>query len=431
MRYILMRNFRGFSSAFIPIVNTNFLVGENSTGKSSFLKTISILSQPQFQLQPDIVMRDTSASGVFDDFVSAWSKDRSFFEIGLAEIISKKRQANIKFAVYRFVDNDGAAKLNTYKLLLNGKFLEIDLSSKSAKYRITPFETALKKSDVVDGNSIIIEAESSAIGEFKDFPSDFPSAMPLPFLLHSISKERGIKTEDDNPLRDPLLEGFSITSIAPIRTAPKRFYDGISNAYSPEGEHTPFLLRRSLKAGANSATFAIKLDEFGKASGLFETIFPHTFGTDARAPFEIVVKFSGAEINMNNVGYGVSQALPLIVEFLTREKARGFAVQQPEVHLHPRAQAALGGLIYDLAKDVKHSFFIETHSDYMIDRYRIEMHADATAEKPSAQILFFMREENGNLCHSIPILNDGSYPLDQPNEFREFFFREQLKLLDI
>nr|WP_274378294.1 AAA family ATPase [Rhodanobacter spathiphylli] len=426
-----MRNFRGFSDAFIPTCNTNFLVGENSTGKSSFLKTINILSQSQFYLLPDLVMKDTSANGVFDDFVSAWSKDRSFFEIGTAEVVPNKRKTAIRFGIYRFVDNDGAPKLNVYKLFLNGKFLEIDFSEKNAKYRITPFTTILPKSGNVDGGAILTQAESMADGKFKDFPNEFPSVLPLPFLLQSINKELDVNDEDKSPFGDPLLDGFSVTSIAPIRTAPKRFYDGVSNGYSPEGEHTPLLLRSSLKAGNKATQFAQKLDEFGKASGLFETIFPHAFGTDARAPFEIIVKFSGAEINMNNVGYGVSQALPLVVEFLTRPKARAFAVQQPEVHLHPRAQAALGGLIYSLAKSVKHSFFVETHSDYLIDRYRIEMHADKAKDKPSAQILFFVREKDGNRCHSIPILEDGSYSLDQPSEFRDFFVHEQLKLLDV
>jgi len=380
---------------------------------------------------PDLVMKDTSANGVFDDFVSAWSKDRSYFEIGMAEVIQNKRQIDIRFAVYRFTDNDGAPKLSAYKLLLNSKFLEIEFSAKSAKYRITPFVTKFPKSSGIDGGVILAQAEAAAVGEFSDFPNEFPTALPLPFLLHSINKKLNVKEEDDNPLIDPLFNGFSVTAIAPIRTAPKRFYDGISNGYSPEGEHTPLLLRSSLKAGNKSANFAQKLNEFGKLSGLFETIFPHSFGADARAPFEIIVKFSGAEINMNNVGYGVSQALPLVVEFLARPKARGFAVQQPEVHLHPRAQAALGGLIYSLAKDVKHYFFIETHSDYLIDRYRIEMHSDKTKDKPSTQILFFAREKDGNRCHSIPILEDGSYSLDQPSDFRDFFVHEQLKLLDV
>ena len=141
----------------------------------------------------------------------------------------------------------------------------------------------------------------------------------------------------DNSFKFEIAMGMHLTWIAPIRTKPRRIYDGLSREYSPEGEHSPFILKQRLK----SKHFAERLAEFGSASGLFEAVTTHTFGKGSRNPFEVLIRFKGAELNVENVGYGVSQALPLVVEFLSREQARRFAVQQPEVHLHPRAQAAL------------------------------------------------------------------------------------------
>jgi predicted ATPase len=172
------------------------------------------------------------------------------------------------------------------------------------------------------------------------------------------------------------------------------------------------------------------LRAFGKASGLFDRIVAHSFGKkSAHSPFELRVKFSGVDLNINNVGYGVSQVFPLIVQFLLAGRQTSFSVQQPEVHLHPRAQSALGDLIYSLAKGSRHNFVLETHSDYLIDRYRLAMRDDPGA--PESQTLFFQRRGGGNAVTALRIGADGRYPSDQPKEFRGFFIKEEMQLLDI
>lgn len=158
------------------------------------------------------------------------------------------------------------------------------------------------------------------------------------------------------------------------------------------------------------------------------SVTAHSFGKGNQTPFELLVKFSGAELNIKNVGYGVSPKgfLPLIVEFLTEERRKTFAIQQPEVHLHPKAQAALGGLLFEISKEQGSSFYIETHSDYLIDRYRLSMRKNKNP--PDSQILFFTRTINGNKACIIPIENNGSYK-DQPKDFRDFFIKEEMRLL--
>jgi predicted ATPase len=131
---------------------------------------------------------------------------------------------------------------------------------------------------------------------------------------------------------------------------------------------------------------------------------------------------------MDNVGYGVSQALPIFVEMLSRSRGSTFAIQQPEVHLHPRAQAAVGDLIAELAVHEQKRFFVETHSDFTIDRFRINLKRNRPSEL-DAQILFFERIDGGNRVTSIPIDNDGTISADQPDAYRAFFLNEQLELL--
>ena len=70
----------------------------------------------------------------------------------------------------------------------------------------------------------------------------------------------------------------------------------------------------------------------------------------------------GPNRNFIDVGYGVSQALPILTELFRKDSAKTFLLQQPEVHLHPSAQAALGTLFCQLASQGR-QLLVETHSD--------------------------------------------------------------------
>ena len=143
----------------------------------------------------------------------------------------------------------------------------------------------------------------------------------------------------------------------------------------------------------------------------------------------MIVELYGKPLNISNVGYGVSQVLPVVVEMITRPKGHSFAVQQPEVHLHPRAQAALGDLLHFLVVEQDHRYIIETHSDYLIDRFRLRV--KETGLPKGAQVVFFSRSSLGNKASILKISERGQYPKDQPDEFRRFFINEEVSLLEI
>ncbi len=131
-------------------------------------------------------------------------------------------------------------------------------------------------------------------------------------------------------------------------------------------------------------------------------------------------------LGLENVGYGVSQALPVLVEMFVRPKKTAFTMQQPEVHLHPKAQATFGDLIAELARADDKTFVVETHSDFAIDRFRLNIRKNGAL--PS-QLLFFDRTESGNQATAIAISETGDLDPNQPDEYREFFYNESLALL--
>lgn len=75
-------------------------------------------------------------------------------------------------------------------------------------------------------------------------------------------------------------------------------------------------------------------------------------------------------------------------------------------------------------------FIIETHSDYIIDRFRTAYRDNKVKpENADAQVVFFERTAKGNRLYPIEILPDGELSEGQPKGYREFFLREQMKIM--
>ena len=102
-------------------------------------------------------------------------------------------------------------------------------------------------------------------------------------------------------------------------------------------------------------------------------------------------------------------------------------MQQPEAHLHPKGQAELSSLMVDIIKRRKHNFIIETHSDYMVDRARIEiMNGKILPEDVS--LIYLEPKGNHVEVHNITFDEQGNL-LGVPPGYREFFLKESDRLL--
>jgi len=226
--------------------------------------------------------------------------------------------------------------------------------------------------------------------------------------------------------------GQSPYAFAPIRTSPQRTYDPVSPVPRPEGSHVPMLLAQLSHSatGERWAELQAALSEFGAESGLYEAIEVIRKGKKESDPFQIGVKSGGPAFNLVDVGYGVSQVLPILVDTLLRSGENStFLMQQPEVHLHPRAQAELGSFFARMAGE-KRRFIVETHSDHLVDRVRMEVRR---AEKITAQdvsLLYFERTKHGATIHHLELDDQGSI-INPPAGYRQFFLQEENSLLGI
>jgi predicted ATPase len=226
---------------------------------------------------------------------------------------------------------------------------------------------------------------------------------------------------------------LSNSSYGPVRLNPAHAYNLGPTQFDEKGGHTPDKLRRiysGLSSRRNSEVIK-DINQFGRESGMFDRLFVGLYKKfDPKAPFRIEIEKGGKRFSLDEVGYGVSQILPILVDSVTTKRGDNalISIQQPELHLHPRAQAAFGELLFKLAR-AGARFLIETHSDYIIDRFRSAMFR-SKVKTVSSGILFAENTKAGNLLHSIPVDLDGRIS-DAPPNYRDFFFREQDKLFEM
>ena len=216
------------------------------------------------------------------------------------------------------------------------------------------------------------------------------------------------------------------SSIAPIRSKPRRTYDPLKEAETPEGSEIPMVLMRLSATSKNEwAELKKNILDFGKASGLFTDVRVKHLGKFGD-PFQLQITVRGPRSNLMDVGYGVSQILPVLVRILNVKNTR-FLLQQPEVHLHPKGQAELTSLFVDVIKKRQNSFVIETHSDYMIDRARIEI-TKGRLNPEDLSLIYLEPFQNKVRVHNIRFDREGNME-GAPAGYRAFFLKESDKLL--
>ena len=129
------------------------------------------------------------------------------------------------------------------------------------------------------------------------------------------------------------------------------------------------------------------------------------------------------------MSYGVSQVLPILVDVLQGEERQYFLLQQPEVHLHPKSQAELASFFVEMVANHARRFVIETHSDVIIDRIRIEV-KNGRIKPRDVSFLFFERSKGATTVHNMGLDSSGNL-IGAPTSYRKFFLNEEKKLLGL
>ena len=125
--------------------------------------------------------------------------------------------------------------------------------------------------------------------------------------------------------------------------------------------------------------------------------------------------------NFADTGFGCSQVLPVLVGGYNAPKASLLLVQQPELHLHPRAQAELGTFLLSLYQRTVQTV-VETHSEHLVLRVQ-RLVAEGQISPDEVKIYYVHPTPQGREVRLIRLGDDGEF-LD---EWPDGFFPERLE----
>jgi len=144
--------------------------------------------------------------------------------------------------------------------------------------------------------------------------------------------------------------------------------------------------------------------------------------------FEIAVqtKEGGVETSLSDVGFGISQFLPIIVADLQLPNASTLFIAQPEIHLHPSVQSSFGDYLMTQIKTKDKNYVIETHSEYLLNKIRLGI-VKGDIKEEDVKILFVDNEGKDNIIHKIQFTKQGQI-LNAPDNFFKTYMMDVMEI---
>ena len=459
MDSITLENFRCFRERqTVRLAPLTLLVGENSTGKTSFLALIRALSEFAFRGRPPNFKAPPYDLGSFDEiahhrggrgsradsFTAAISTKLKAPFVHAAATADEIDMIDLEVTFRKGADGTAPApirqRLRTRDIwidervdVLGGSYLaqigtgrgtwELSLPTESrfptelGAYRFYAISVTRREDVFLDGES---PPKLQSVGGSPQFSEDDEEDLQVLWAV-------GAGPHRFFPPEFSQSEPFAG---APVRSQPHRTYDPVRWERVPEGDHVPMRIAElSAQQARRWKGLKSQLEDFGKAAGLFDEIAVRHLGATGSDPFQIQVRkgskrLKGPFRNLIDVGYGVSQVLPVVTELMASSAPTDlYLLQQPEVHLHPSAQAALGTLMCNVAADGA-QLVVETHSDHLIDRIRMDVRdGRAKLTQSDVRILYFERDGLDVKIHELWWDDNGNIE-NTPPGYRRFFLQE-------
>lgn len=442
---ISLQNFRGFSnSGRIGLAPLTFLVGPNSSGKSTLANALMFTAQ-SFNVQSATKlsvdwMGRLIDLGSFNDTVFRHRTNNTIaIEIGLRvderlQLTDEyrappKREIRWKWELKNsrpkksdeIYQHDRAPSLSITDVT-SGAEVNLSSSSVALNIRIGTNEVRLKS----DNNSPVFANFwhiSSTLSRI------IKGDLDVPLTAGKAGYQRIYDAYNSSALQRFFGDFERVTS---DRSGPKRWvakHNG-SSVSSREGSrllNDPYnvpleVATARTRRPANREPISKYLQQMGIASTL-DRVDLSAYHT----ALQVTDSVTNVRANLADVGYGASQVIPVIRGCLTR----GFGpivIEQPEIHLHPKAQAQLAVLICESSK--LRQIFVETHSEHMINRARI-MIADGSLKASDVKILYVDKNSKGSHVTEIGITADGDFTRPWPEGFFDERYQDSLALLKL
>lgn len=415
------KNFKAWKdSGEIRLAPLTVLFGNNSAGKTSIPQLLLLLKQttesPDRQralhLGDDRTLIDlgTYADAVYGhdmsnplDFSLEWSLDK---ELAVENPLSDERYAgtHMEFQARLVGDDSGQPRTEYLRYQLKEHLGKTALALAMEARPSNGKQSRKNEFDLKSNNYKLERTQGRA----------WP--LPPPLRFYGFPDEATAYFKNTAFASDLVLELErmlkSVLYVGPLREYPKRLYLWSGEVHTHVGERGDRAVEAILASDSRAFNWKPKqktkslpllVAERLKQMGLIHEFRIAPIGSH-RKEYEVLVRTSPMlpEVKLTDVGFGVSQVLPVIVECFCVPRRSIVLFEQPEIHLHPRVQANLADLFVDAirarengeARDCQ--FIIESHSEHFLRRLQRRIAEEELSKDETA--LYFVNSKSGSAC---------------------------------
>jgi predicted ATPase len=432
---IRLKNFKAYrDSKKIPLKPLTFIVGANNSGKSSLLHAILLLAQT---LEDSTSKQALVTSGTYVDL-------GGYFDIIWGGQETTKRSFGIDLSMYE----QGVESRYAFGNQKKGSPKPTDLST-SFVFNAEKNAIVVSSAKIGGQDTQFVALRRSGAGyTASNIKSKRIRDRLTHFLRHFLPSLQLTGLARRRQMEDDLFNAYfqaeegwyawsvefgRVAHVAPLRQPVPRFGilgKSLTSELGPGGENLLRVLRASDEESESEERLASEVsrwigDNFKMLKSL-ELVEVDAAGTilallgDERNGF--------SKINLANMGEGLSQLLPIVARVLTTPRYGSLLIEQPELHLHPAAQADLADLFISGAEKADRQYIVETHSEHLLLRLRRRI-AEGDVDPEDVAVLYVEREGSESSVRALDLDESGHFD-DWPKGFFDERYREALAIAE-
>ncbi|MBW4552646.1 MAG: DUF3696 domain-containing protein [Aphanocapsa sp. GSE-SYN-MK-11-07L] len=157
--------------------------------------------------------------------------------------------------------------------------------------------------------------------------------------------------------------------LGPLREYPRRIYNWSGEQLKGVGQYGESTIQALLTSRKDNSVVQEKVAYWLKELGLIHDFQLQPIAAN-RQEYELLVRRTpgSSKVSLKDVGFGVSQVLPVLVLCYYAPQGATIIFEQPEIHLHPSVQAGLADIFIDVIKTRNVQIIIESHSEHLLRR---------------------------------------------------------------
>lgn len=401
------RNFKSWQDTgplrFAPLTG---LFGANSSGKTSILQVLLMLMQTVESPDRNRVLH-------FGD-------DRSFVDFGTFHDLLYTHNTDLTLELdvsWKLTKPLSFGRTSLFPININDLTFHTEIHEENDRPLVERFHYKADSNNF--GMERVIKNKKRARNQYEFIHDDFqatrnpgrPWSLPPPVKCYGFPDEVSGYYQNLGFLSDFVLAFENLFSqiayLGPLREYPRRSYIWSGERPQDVGlsgeEAIPALLAARAEGLTSPRLVNVKRSHKPIEQRILEWLqkmelidsFSLEPIAENRKDYEFRVKKSpnSSEVLITDVGFGVSQLLPVLVLCYYTPENSTIILEQPEIHLHPKVQSDLADVLIDVVKNRNVQIILESHSGLLLHRLQRRIAEEQIAAEDTA--LYFCQINDG------------------------------------